>query len=126
MVMLDLDVGDAQEPTTLEADSEVKLRIVSGKLSQNKDYLVPRFEIVDEPLAKELTHPVQLPSDEMDAKTLNRVKWNMKEFLDTFGLPTLFNPVDDLPGAEGWAILGHREDDTYGEQNTIKKFLPPK
>jgi len=126
MVMLDLDVGDAQEPITVAADTEAKLRIVSGKLSQNKDYLVPRFEIVDEPLAKEFTHPIQLPHGEMSDKELNRAKWNMKVFLDTFELPSQFSPEDDLPGAEGWAILGLQESDDYGEQNTIKKFLPPK
>ncbi len=130
MVMLDLDVGDAQEPITVAADEERKLRITSCHVTESDKgtFLIPRFEVIDEPFAKEFTSPLRIPTDDLGEKELNRAKWNLKVFFETFEFEVRgeFDPKDDLPGCEGWAILGIRESDDYGEQNTIKRYLPPK
>jgi len=130
MSLLDVDVDDAQEPKVMPADEEYKLRTTRGTIDTDKNdepYMLVFFEVVDEPLAKDLSHFFRLPHSGLDAKQSNRVKWDLKIFQEAFSIPSL-QGIDesDLGGFEGWAILGVREDDTYGEQNSIRKFIAPR
>ena len=125
MAILDLDFSDVVEPRTVEADKEYKLRITDVKEGTNKNgepYLMPRFEILDEVGAKDFTKYLGLPSASMDAKKMNNTKYGLKLFLEAFGLPAASEPSDWV-GAEGWAILGVEENDQYGAQNFVKKFV---
>lgn len=128
--LLDIDVGDAQEPKVVPADEEYELRIIDAKTDVNKDgnpYLLPRLEVVGEPLAKDFTKYIGLPHEEMDAKQLNRAKWALKNYLECFGLPTSGQlVVGDMVGSTGWGILGVEDNEQYGEQNFIKKFIARK
>ena len=125
--LLDIDVGDAQEPKVVPADEEYELRIIDAKTDINTSgnpYLLPRLEIVGEPLAKDFTKYIGLPHEEMDAKQLNRAKWALKNYLECFGLPTSGQlVVDDMVGSTGWGILGVEDNEQYGEQNYVKKFI---
>jgi len=129
-----LDVSDAQEPTAMEADKEYKLRIMSCVYANDKNgapYLLPRFEVVDEPMAKDFSKFLRVPYDEQTPKDKERARWAIKEFLKAFGKDPS-QPIDpteldgQLTGEEGWAILGMKEDPEYGEQNFIRKFVLPK
>jgi len=128
--LLDIDVGDAQEPKVVPADEEYELRIIDAKTDTNKDgnpYLLPRLEVVGEPLAKDFTKYIALPHEEMDAKQLNRTKWALKNYLECFGLPTEGKlVVGDMVGSTGWGILGVEDNEQYGEQNYVKKFIAKK
>jgi len=128
--LLDIDVDDAQEPKVVPADEEYELRIIDAKTDTNKDgnpYLLPRFEVVGEPLAKDFTKYLGLPHEEMDAKQLNRAKWALKNYLECFGLPTAGQlVVGDMVGSTGWGILGVEDNEQYGEQNYVKKFIVKK
>lgn len=130
-----MDLDNAQEPVAVDANSEVKLRILGvtvGKDKNGLDYLMPRFEIVGNEFAKDFTKFLGVPNAEMkaavDAKKFERAKWAMKEFMATFGIDPSRpgDPEDDWPGQEGWAILGKENSDQYGEQNFIKKFVAPR
>jgi len=140
MGFLDDVMGDEEytQPTAVPGGSEYKLRIVDVKtdpshddnLPRNKNgdaYLLPRFEIVGEPTAKEFTRYMGIPGNDMDAKKRNQAGYMIKLFLQAFDLDSasLADP-SDLIGAEGWAILGLEETDEYGEQNFVKKFIAPK
>ena len=135
MTMLDLteyDLPNAPEPKAVKAGEERKLRILSVDSGTDKnglDYYMPRFEITDEPTSKDFTYFLHVPNKEkMNEKQLTRARWAMKTFCECFELPLdrPVNPEDDWPGNEGWAILGMKEDEQYGEQNFIKKFITPK
>lgn len=126
MSFLDLNLDDVVELAAVEPDREYKLRIIDVREGTDKNgngYFMPRFEVVDEVGAKDFTYFLGLPNDSMDPKRVNNAKRKIKNFLDAFSLPYDSNPVNDWPGAEGWAILGLEETDQWGAQNFIKKFV---
>ena len=127
MTLLDVDVNDAQEPKVVPGDEEYELRILDVTIDNDKNgepYMLPRFEVVDEPLAKDFTKFYRLPHQGLDEKQMNRAKWQIKILLETFSLPTSGSlPVEDMKGCTGWAILGVEENEQWGEQNYIKKLV---
>ena len=130
MSFLDIDVSDAQESKAVPGDEEYSLRIVELRQADDKNgnpYILPRFEIPSETLAKTFTKFLRLPNKNMDAKQLNSCKWSLKLFFEAFGIP-LVGERDwaDYVGNEGWAILGLEESDEWGEQNFVRKFIAGK
>jgi hypothetical protein len=138
MSMLDLtgildDIEGAEEPTIAEKDTEHKLRIVSvrgGEAGSNGcEYFSPVFEVMNAPMVKEFSTFLWVPTrDKMSEKQYARSCYELKMFADAFEID-LSRPIDyedDLPGREGWAILGIKKSDEYGEQNTIKKYIIPR
>lgn len=135
--MLDLtglidEIEDAPEPTVAKAGSEQKLRIVSVRTGEDKNgcgYFMPVYEIPDMPMAKEFSHFMYVPDREkLSEKQFQRSLYAMKIFVKCFGID-ISRPIDyedDLPGLTGWAILGTRDSDEYGEQNTIRKYIAGK
>jgi hypothetical protein len=133
-----VDLNNAVENTAVPGGEEYKLRIVdiktdlsnSDNLPRNKNgdaYLLPRFEIIGEPTAKEFNRYMVLPGAEADEKQKNNASFKIKLFLETFNLdPNSLEDPSDIIGAEGWAILGFEETDDWGEQNFVKKFIAPK
>lgn len=130
MSLLDLNLGDAVEPKAVDPDREYKIRISEVRSDEDKNgnpYLLPRFEIPDEPASKDFTKFLSVPRDGMTPKQLNTAKWRISEFLQAFGRdPSLPFSPEDLVGLEGWAILGREETEEYGEQNFVRKFIRPK
>jgi len=127
--ILEYDLNDTVEPTVLPADTEAELRIVNVRIDNDKNgypYMMPFFEVANDPYAKEFSHFLRLPHDEQDAKQLNNTKRRLKIFYDAFGIDYSrgVNPSEDLPGKTGWAILGMRESDFSGEEeNYVKRFV---
>ena len=127
--ILEYDLNDTVEPTVLPADTEAELRIVNVRIDNDKNgypYMMPFFEVSNDPYAKEFSHFLRLPHDEQDAKQLNTTKRRLKNFYDAFGIDYSrgVNPSEDLPGKTGWAILGMRESDFSGEEeNYVKRFV---
>ena len=133
-----VNLDDVTEPTAVPGGSEYKVRIVDVKtdesnadgLPRNKNgqpYLLPRFEIPEEPTAKEFTAYLGLPTDDMDPKQKNGAGYKLKNFLATFDLDAdALGDPSDMVGAEGWAILGLEDSPEWGEQNFVKKFITPK
>lgn len=125
-------LDEGQEPTAVDAGQEYKLIITGVQEGTDKnglDYLMPSLEIVGEPYSKDFTYFLHVPDKEnMGAKKLNQARFNYSSFCKTFGidLSRPFDPKDDWPGHEGWAILGAKNSEEYGEQNFVKKLLAPK
>jgi len=137
MSMLDLtqkvdEIEDSQEPTVADSGTEAKLQIISvnGDYDKNgNEYFMPVFEVVDAPMVKEFTDFFHVPDEEkLTAKQYARSLNKIKNFVKAFGID-ITRPIDyedDLPGSIGWAILGIRRDDEYGEQNTVRRYVLPK
>lgn len=135
MSMIDLtgmldEIENAEEPKVLKSGSEYKLRIISvrgGEAGQgNCEYISPVFEVPSEPLAKEFSTFLWVPDKEsLSEKQFVRALNDFKKFIKAFSID-ISKPLDyedDLPGHEGWAILGTKNSDEYGEQNTIRSFV---
>jgi len=130
----DVNFADVVEPRSVSAGEEYRLRIIdvklddSGNLPTNKNgdkYILPMFEIPDEVGAKNFTTYLGLPGSSMSQKQLNEAKYRISQFLKCFGFDPE-NPPDDpteLIDNEGYAILGEKFDEEYGDQNTIRRFI---
>lgn len=124
-------LDDSQEPYALKDGTEARLRIIEVRKDTRDDeseYLTIRLEVPDEPYSKDVTKFLNIPSRKMDAKQLNQSRHDMKLFCQCFevDMSRPFDPTEDWVGLEGWAILGVRKTEQYGEQNTIKKLIVPK
>lgn len=120
----------SQEPRVVEANSEVKLRILDVRTGNDKNgnpYIMPRFEVPSDPLAKDFTKYLPVPNADLkreDLKKFERSRWDMTEFMAAFEIDvTRPGDPEDWSGKEGWAILGVSKSDEYGEQNFVKKFV---
>ena len=138
MSMLDLtgimdDIEGAEEPTIAEPGEEYKLRIISvrGGIAGKTEceYFSPVYEVVDAPMVKEFSDFFWVPDREkLSEKQYARACYALKVFASAFEID-LTRPIDyedDLPGCEGWAILGSKKDEQYGDQNTVRKYIVPK
>lgn len=135
--MLDLtglidEIESAEAPTIAPAGTEQKLRIISTRTGVDKNdcsYFSPIFEIVDMPMGKEFSDFLYVPDKEkLTEKQFERALYAVQVFTACFGVD-ISVPIDyddDLPGRVGWAILGSKKSDDYGEQNTIRKYVTPK
>lgn len=130
MSVLDLtqhNMNDVVEPQAVE-EGEYKIRLIEcdgiKENSSGNPYILPRFEICDQPTSKDFTHYMALPHSGMDAKQMNKTLARLKNFGETFGIDFGRQvDFDELPGLEGWVILGNKDDEEYGPQNFIKKFI---
>ena len=124
------DIENAPEPTCLESGTEAQLRIISVNtgVSDKNDcgWFAPVFEVLDNPLVKEFnTFFWELEKDKLTDKQYQRGLSDLSKFVKAFNID-LSRPIDwgeDLIGKTGWAILGVKKDDEYGDKNTIRKFV---
>ncbi len=133
---LEQEITNAEEPKTLPKGSEVKARIITVRsgVSDKGDYngctwFSVVYDIPDEPMALEFSDFFwQLDKDLLPAKTYAREIFKMQQFAKAFGidLSRPFSWEDDLPGHEGWLILGSKTTEEYGTQNTVSKYVAPK
>lgn len=128
--ILDIDFTGTVEPKAYPGGKEYKLRLLDTVKSTDKNddpYILPRFEIVGKTDSKDFTKYLPLPTKDMNDKKLNRVKFDIQCLYECFGIPIKAKiNIDDYKGKEGWAILGYKEDEEFGPQNFIKKFLAKK
>lgn len=138
MSLLDLtdlqgEIEGAEEPTVAESGTEQKLRIISVRGGtaglNNCEYFSPLYEVSDAPMVKEFSDFFWVPDrDKLTEKQYQRSLYAIKVFAEAFNVD-LSRPIDyedDLPGHKGWAIVGVKRSDEYGEQNTIRKYITPK
>ena len=129
-------LDDAVELGTVPNGTECKVRFLSFNKGVNKnggDYYQARLEVADDPYIKDFTYYLGLPGQYDDAKTLNRTKLKLRDFCLAFGVQPPATIEDfcsliesgDLVGTEAWAVLNEKEDETYGMQNEVRKFIKP-
>ena len=122
---LGTNLNDVPDLTTA-VGGEYELRIVDLGITTTEKgkFLIPRLEIVGQPLSKEITAPLRIPDESMDEKERNRRLRGLKAFYKAFGVneagPVVFN---DQLGKTGWATLDESEDAKYGKQNNVRQWL---
>jgi len=121
------DLDNLPELKILPAGTEAKLRIleVSIKPDKNSDNMLQiRLDVSDEPLVKEVYWQCHLPTRNMTEKRVIMLKRFLSEFCEAFEIDkTASNDTSEWLGREGWAILGVRSDQKYGDSNEVNRFL---
>ncbi len=128
--LLDIDTSDAQEPAAVE-DGEYKIRITGQRKDQEgvivrtsqkgNSFFIITFDLPEEPLSKGLSQIFSVPTEDMEPKRINAIKWQLECFKRAFNLTEL--NFDAMIGKEGYALLRKTFSEEYGEQNDVKKFI---
>jgi len=127
---MEQEIRDTPPIRVLPRGTEVKVRIIQvipGEGDFGRYYRI-RLDIPTEPAAPEITKFI---NDVGDAKKSGDETNKQKAFRTFDAFTKAFSidisrPFDwetDLDGLEGWAILGVKKDDEYGDKNTISKFV---
>lgn len=130
---IEKEIEGAEEPKALTAGTEVKARIItvrSGISDKNGcKWFSVVYDIPSEPMAMEFNDFFwELDQDKLDPKSFQRTLYRFQQFSSAFDIDYSrpFSWEDDLPGKEGWVILGLRKSDEYGDQNNVKKYIAPR
>jgi hypothetical protein len=131
MSLLDLNLQDVKDLRSVEP-GEYKVRLIEVKQAVSKnlnDYIMARFSLPDVPDAKDFNHIMMLPdnlaggSSGDEKKSTARLR-AIKSFMTALGQDVSGEiDLDKMAGAEGWALLIEEEDEQYGTQNRIKRFM---
>jgi hypothetical protein len=127
---LEKEISGAPEPKTLNVGAEVKARIVSVRtgISDKNDctwYSVV-YDVPADPMVIEFSDFFwELDRSKLNAKQFQRSMYQFKQFAACFGVDYSrpFSWEDDLPGKEGWVVLGVKKSDEYGDQNSVKRYV---
>ena len=128
---LEKKIKESQPPTCLPSGTEVKFRIVTVREGisdkNNAQWYMPVFDVPDHPNCVEFSAFFWdlADRDKLDPKQAERLLNQFKQFAECIGLDYTkpFDWLTDLDGKTGYAILGIRKSDEFGDQNTIKKYL---
>jgi len=130
---LESRIKDAPEPTILPRGSEVKARIISVNtgISEKNDarWYSVGYDVPDEPMALPFNDFFWeiLDEDKIDPGQFMKNLDRFRNFVSAFDidLSRPFDWEDDLPGKEGWMILGIAKDKTgeYDDKNSVKKYI---
>ena len=130
---LEKEISNAPEPKQLPAGSEVKARIVAVRdgISDKNDchWHSVVFDVPEEPMVMEFNDFFwELDRSKLTPKQFQRSVYQFKQFASAFGIDFSrpFSWADDLPGKEGWLIVGVKKSEEYGDQNTVKKYVAKK
>ena len=88
-------------------------------------FLIINFRIENAPNTKNVSHFIGLPGpNHNEEESQDRLR-SLKYFATAFGVSMPINS-DEIEGAQGTAILKVEDNDEYGEQNKVKRFVEPK
>lgn len=130
---LEQEIKDAPEPKVYPAGTEVYARIIEVKTgisdTNNCEWHSPRFDVPADPTVVEFNSFFwKLDREKLTEKQFASSLNDFQKFAECFGIDYSrpFSWEDDLPGMEGWLILGYKKDDEYGDKNTVKKYVVKK
>lgn len=133
--VLDLNFQNVDEIKTLGADTEVKLRVDSIEIKPRKkdasiDQAVIKFVDPSDPLVDDIYVYLRIPTDAFrneEPKAYAKLMIRWQKFYDCFDIDTS-GPVqtDDIPGSEGWCLIGVENDNEGEPRNRINKFVAGK
>lgn len=128
---LEQEISEAPEPKMLPRGSEVKFRVINVREGVSEktgaQWYMPVFDVPGDPMVIEFNDFFWdlLDRDKLDPKQAQRAMNKFKKFAAAIDLDYSkpFDWEEDLIGLEGWAILGVRKSDEYGDQNTVSKYV---
>jgi hypothetical protein len=113
-------------------EGEYLLRVTSAEIPEGRNYLLVRFEVTEDPYAREITKFFNLPGAGRNEKEENRNRGMLLRFFSAFDIDPAgnYNVSEQAPGGflgrEGYAMVSAPTDDGkgYGPQNRISRFNP--
>ena len=110
-----VNLDDTFEPEVLPAGEEVELVITSMLFDTNKNgdrYMMPFFDVVDQPTVKDITDYIELPHERMAPKDLNNAKLKIVSLGQAFSIDFSgqLDIKNDVVSQKGFAILGVGKD----------------
>jgi len=133
---LEKEISEAPEPEILPAGSEVKARIIAVNTGvsekNNARWYSVIYDVPSETLCPSFSDFFWdlVDRDKLEPKQVQNSLRQFRLFAEAFNIDYSrpFSWEDDLPGQEGWMILGVRKDKTgeYPDQNSVKKYITPK
>lgn len=127
---LEKEIADAPEPKIMPKGTEAKARIITVRsgVSDKNDctWHSVVYDIPAEPMVPEFSDFFwELDRTKLTPKQFQRDVYKFKQFAAAFGIDYSrpFSWDDDLPGKEGWVIVGVKKSEEYGEQNTVSKYV---
>ena len=130
---LEKEIDDAPEPKVLKAGVEVKARIIkvnTGTSDKNgATWYMPAFDVPDDPMVIVFNDFFwELDRERLEPKDYQQSLYKFQQFAKAFNLDYTrpFDWEDDLPGLEGWVVVGIKKSAEYGEQNNVKKYIAPR
>ena len=127
MGILDINLADVPELTTVPAGTEVEVQIGSleqGESKTGNPMLTCRLTILNEENVGSIFNYLTLPVEDDDENTRNAKLRRLKRFCDSFGID--YASGIDLEAAVGktsWAVVGEDSSEEFGNRNTIKRFV---
>lgn len=134
---LDLAQLDAiPDQVLLENNQEYTLQVVKatigesgeGKKTEGQKYLMVTFKAIDEPDSRPFNDVFMLPFPGLDQDQFNMRGRQLREFLQAaeFDYANGWNILQDtneLVGIEVNAVVRVDDNDEYGEQNAVKRYI---
>ena len=123
-----VELTDTFVPEVLEAGAEVQLVITSMLVDNNKNgdrYMMPFFDVVDNPTVADINDYMELPHERMAPKDLNNAKLRIVDFGAAFGIDfsSQLDIKNDVVGQTGYAILGVGKDRDKNPANKIQRYM---
>lgn len=123
----ELGLNETFEPTVMDKGEEAELRIVSFTSGQDKNgdnYIMPFFEVVEDPHCKEFGDYMKIPNaDKMSSKELNKARLRIAAWKEAFDIPNdTLDIKNDVIGKTGYAILGVGTDQEDQPINKVNKY----
>jgi len=127
MALIDVDISDRHEITTLPDMTEAEVKIIGVPKIKDSEktggkFLQATLEVVDEPYSKDINHIEMFPGPNDTPKRVNIRKCDLADFYAAFGIEP---PVEteDMEGLTAKCILSESDDPDFGMQNRVKKWL---
>lgn len=134
---LDLAQLDAiPDQTILDDGSEHVVQIISAKIGESKpeaktagqSYLMVTYKAEDDPDSAPFNDVFMLPFNGLEKEKFNQRGRALRAFFKCFEFDytsgwDIFTETDQLKGLTGNVIVRVDDNDQYGEQNSVKKYL---
>lgn len=115
--------------TAVPGDQEYELKLVQITEQATDKNGLPfvqfLFEIVDHPNTKIVSHFMPMPHPQRSETDQNRALGAWAKLEEGLGVTMNGVSAEELIGTRCFALLDYKENDQYGAQNNIKRFVGP-
>ena len=127
MSFLNINLDDTKEPTVAEAGEHV-VRIAMAEAKKSKagaDMLVLTIELPNEVGVGRIFDYLLAPQESDDDNRVYMRKLSLNRMCECFGYDSTNGGIDteELIGREGKALISIEDNEEYGEQNRIKRYI---
>lgn len=130
MSFVEINLNDAVEPQTV-GEGQYTVRVTDRAVA-NPDKSFIRVMLSIENSGREfpapISHPIFCPKEDDDKVKFNNKLRSIKTFCKAFGITFETGTMEELanliePGMEATALLTEEDDEKYGPQNKVRRFI---